>query len=334
MIKLILIALYAFVTTATTTKLDSLPALWSTWKTKYRKSYSASEELERFGIFVENLAKIAKMNSKSTTAKFAINQFADLTSTEFSQLYANNNFNKKHSERFELTEITETKTNNDLPSHFDWRSKGAVTPVQDQGECGSSWAFAANTVIEGAYFIKHGQLISLSEQQLIDCSKSYGNLGCNGGLMINAYRYVIAKGGIVGEDDYPYTAEEGICQYDPSKIKAAIESYKLVTSRNSQALKAAIYEGPVSVAIDSSSLAFQFYYSGVLDVDCGIDLNHAVALVGYGDDVEGSGYFITKNSWGVDWGDRGYIKLSADQSINNGLGICGVLVIPETVKVF
>jgi C1A family cysteine protease len=185
------------------------------------------------------------------------------------------------------------------PSSVDWRSKGAVTPVKDQGACGADWAFAATGALEGLGAIKYGQLFSLSEQQLVDCSDLYHNQGCNGGLAINAFEYVM-RDGIEQEASYPYRARTGICKYSTARTVFR-NTGQATVSPSVAALQAAVAQQPVAAMVDATNWAT--YKSGIFS-SCGVSLNHAVLIVGYT-----SSYWIVKNSWGPSWGIGGYIHL-------------------------
>lgn len=215
-----------------------------------------------------------------------------------------------------------------LPQSVDWRTNGYVTPVKDQGHCGSCWAFSAVGALEGQAYKKSGKLISLSEQNLVDCSNSEGNHGCNGGLMHEAFEYVISNGGIDTENFYPYTASEGTCKYNPNYSPTSCHSYRFSAKGNEAALADAVATvGPISVAIDAKQPSFQFYRSGVYyEPNCNdMEGNHGVLIVGYGRE-NGENYWIVKNSFGIWWGDRGYIKMSKDR--NNNCGIANYAVYP------
>jgi C1A family cysteine protease len=207
----------------------------------------------------------------------------------------------------------------DLPDSFDWSEKGAVTPVKDQGQCGSCWAFSTTGSVEGAYFLSSGKLVSLSEQQLVDCSSSYGNEGCGGGLYSWAYNY-INKSGICAEKDYSYKAVDGTCK--SCKEITKVDSYVNVTPNDETALQQAVLINPVSVAIEADQSIFQFYSSGVMDSQsCGKSLDHAVLITAWGV-LDGKAYWKVKNSWGNSWGSSGYILLGRNSDI------CGISTEP------
>ena len=209
-----------------------------------------------------------------------------------------------------------------LPASVDWSAKGAVTPVKNQGQCGSCWAFSATGAVEGVHAIKTGKLVSLSEQQLVDCSGSFGNQGCNGGLMDSAFRYVIKNGGICSEEAYPYNGRDGSCKANSCSAVAKISGFYDVPADNVDALEAAVAQQPVAVAIAADSTCFQFYSSGVLTCNCGTGLNHGVLAVGYG--TEGSNdFWKVKNSWGDSWGMGGYIKMLRGADAGRA-GMCGI----------
>jgi len=195
---------------------------------------------------------------------------------------------------------------------LDWVAKGAVTGVKDQGQCGSCWSFSTTGSVEGLVFLKAAHLTSLSEQQLMDCSYSYGNLGCSGGLMDNAFKYVEANG-LCTEAAYPYTAKDGTCKASSCSVSpnSKIGGYKDVT-HTENALGAAVDNQPVSIAIEADQSGFQLYKSGVFCGVCGTSLDHGVLAVGYGTDT--TDYWKVKNSWGTSWGEKGYIRVCRNKN--------------------
>merc|ERR1712100_486515 len=196
----------------------------------------------------------------------------------------------------------------DVPSSMDWTEKGAVTPVKDQGQCGSCWSFSTTGALEGAWEIATGKLVSLSEQQFVDCDKV--DQGCSGGLMDNAFQYA-EKNALCTEQSYSYKARRGTCEASSCTIgipKGSVTGYKDVAKDDMQALMEAVTQQLVSIAIEADKSAFQFYHSGVLSSNCGTRLDHGVLLVGYGSD-SGKDYWKVKNSWGTSYGENGYIRL-------------------------
>lgn len=278
----------------------------------------------RFRVFRENAARIVKHNSEKLSWTMALNQFADLTSDEFSAKYIGGFRSAPTQKSYELSHLRDDS----IPASVDWTTKGAVTPVKNQGQCGSCWAFSTTGSVEGVTFITTGTLVSLSEQQLVDCSGSYGNQGCNGGLMDNAFQYIIANGGLCSEASYPYTGQDGTCQSSSCTSAAKITGYKDVPQDSDSAFMSAIAQQPVSVAVEADQLAFQFYSGGVMTGTCGTNLDHGVLAVGYGSD-SGSDFYKVKNSWGASWGMNGYILLGRGSSYNSGQGQCGILMQPS-----
>jgi len=224
-------------------------------------------------------------------------------------------------------------TNNPLPESVNWVSKGAVTPVKDQGQCGSCWSFSTTGALEGAYYITYGKLQSFSEQQLVDCDNfRHGgkDLGCNGGLMDSAFTWIGDNDGLCSEHDYPYvsgeTQKSGTCQTTCAPVaNSKISEFVDIVKSSDDEMMQAVYKQPVSIAIEADQREFQLYKSGVFTGTCGTQLDHGVLLVGY--DTESShDYYLVKNSWSSAWGSNGYIKLGRGNHYNNGDGQCGLLL--------
>ncbi|CAG9861080.1 unnamed protein product [Phyllotreta striolata] len=302
---------------------------WVNFKSKNKKVYkTALEEMKRFSTFQSNLRKIKAHNAKEeqglSSYRMGVNAFADLTPNEFKDMMTLSN-----SQRPEDKEITPTKLHYDgeLPTEVDWRKKGAVTEVKNQSKCGACWSFSTTGTVEGAYFIKTGKLVSLSEQNLVDCDKN--NYGCGGGYMTTALKY-IEKNGIMADKDYPYEAKDDKCRFNKSNIAVKITSFIRIASGDEQDLQEKVeLVGPVSIAIEANK-NFQFYTSGIFDdISCqsGIQsLGHAVLAVGYGSE-KGKDYWIVKNSWATDWGMDGYILMSRNKNNQCGVATDAVVAI-------
>lgn len=283
------------------------------------KSYETEEEYNtRFRIFRDNAAYVRVFNSLNKSWTLGVNYMSDLTGEEFKALYTGYIPTNTEKNYAVLPTI-------DLPQTVDWTTQGAVTPVKNQGQCGSCWAFSTTGSVEGAWFLAGNTLVSLSEQQLVSCSGSYGNQGCNGGLMDNAFKYIIANGGINSEANYPYTAKTGVCNKTlASNVVAKIKSYQDVTPDSPTALETAIAQQPVSVAVEADQAAWQQYSSGTVSSNCGTNLDHGVLAVGYNLGASPP-YYKVKNSWGTSWGMAGYIQIA----ITTGKGVCGIQMQPS-----
>merc|ERR1711871_1048666 len=297
-------------------------SLWSTFKSDYSKVYaSVEEELQRFAVFKANVDFIMAHNKEADVHGYTtgINQFADMSRAEFKATMLTYQAHRKQPNPV----VTFDTSSN--PSSVDWTTQGAVTPVKNQGQCGSCWAFSTTGSTEGAYQIATGKLVSFSEQELVDCAGSYGNQGCNGGLMDDGFKYLGAKGDST-ESSYAYTGKTGTCstskQSDTAIAAGKVTSFSDVTTDSETQMLAAVTAGPVSVAIEADQSGFQFYKSGVFSGTCGTNLDHGVLVVGYGTD-SGKDYWKVKNSWGTTWGDAGYIRLVRSSKTETGRKLLG-----------
>jgi len=290
---------------------------FANWMHEHGKSYTADEFQSRFSIFKNNMDYVRDWNAAGSATVLGLTHFADLSNEEYQRIYLGTHFDG--TER--LQNALPFTATGPLADTVNWVNKGAVTPIKNQGQCGSCWSFSTTGSTEGAHFLSKGNLVSLSEQNLMDCSKSYGNNGCNGGLMDDAFKYIIANGGIDTESSYPYTAASTFdCKYKSADSGSTLASFKDVTSGSEPALATAANDRPISVAIDASHNSFQLYQSGVYyEPACSASaLDHGVLVVGYGSD-NGSDYWIVKNSWGTQWGMSGYIWMSKGRNNNCGI---------------
>jgi C1A family cysteine protease len=306
---------------------------FTNFQERFNKRYSTLEELEkRFEVFRDNYRFIVEHNSdRSQNFTLGVNRFADLTNHEFKTKYVNG----VQSEPLGMYLCTAYSSSaSGAPTSIDWRSKGAVTAVKDQGQCGSCWSFSGTGAMEGAWAVRYGQLYSFSEQELVDCANgiSYGSYGCNGGQMDGAFKYAIQTG-MCTESAYPYvsgsTGSAGSCK--ACNIVAKFSSCYDVKPNDQLSLKAAVAQQPVSVAIEADTRYFQLYTSGVLtSTSCGTTLDHGVLVVGYGTE-NSTPYWLVKNSWSASWGDQGYVKIMRSESTNDA-GICGIAKQPSFIK--
>jgi len=293
---------------------EEYAGIFKAYVRQFAKRYEVTEFVDRYNAFKANLDKIeAFMAKEERDVELALNEFADLTQEEFKKAYLG--FKPKSVATKGAPKVDSNPSNN---NNIDWRKQGAVTPVKNQGQCGSCWSFSTTGSIEGAYAIKNGKLVSFSEQQLVDCSGSYGNMGCNGGLMDNAFKYV-EKYGLTTEAAYPYTARDGKCQSFTAVSGSKIASYQ-DAQQSVAGVMALLQNGPVSIAIEADQTSFQYYSGGILQSGCGTSLDHGVLIVGAGTE-NNVDYWIVKNSWGSSWGENGYIRIKRSDS--NG-GVCGV----------
>jgi cathepsin L len=292
------------------------------WMQTHKKSYHHDEFQTRFSTFKANLDFINKHNAANKSFTVAMNKFGDLTSEEFAKLFLGT--------RVTVSSIESVPSSSPqaLPAQWDWRPKGAVTHIKNQGQCGSCWSFSTTGSVEGCHFLSTKKLVALSEQNLMDCSTSQGNQGCDGGLMTQAMDYIIQNKGIDTEASYPYTAEDGTCHYSAANRGATMKSYVNVNTGDENDLQTKVHLGPTSVAIDASHSSFQFYSSGVYsEPDCSsTQLDHGVLAIGWGV-YQNTDYWLVKNSWGTDWGQQGYIWMS--RNANNQCGIATMATLPQ-----
>merc|ERR1712195_339844 len=271
-------------------------SLFKSFVTEHNKVYQVSEMEIKFRTFKDNMDFIFDHNANHADRlgyTVGVNQFADMTSNEFKRTMTG--YKPLQKPKFAETVLDVSAA----PAAVDWTTKNAVTPVKNQDQCGSCWAFSTTGSVEGVNAIATGKLESFSEQQLVDCAGSFGNQGCNGGLMDDGFKY-IEKNGDSLEADYGYTGKGGTCQTSKVKSAVTISGFTDVPSKNEAQLMAAVAINPVSVAIEADQSGFQFYKSGVFSGTCGTSLDHGVLVVGYGVDG-GKNYWKVKNSWGATW---------------------------------
>ncbi|XP_069102619.1 procathepsin L-like [Argopecten irradians] len=296
---------------------------WNIFKTMYKKEYNLmGEAMMRRQIWESNVRLIQKHNLEFdrgvNTYTLGMNEYGDMTNEEFVQTM--NGYLMRNSSSGSL--FLPPSNVQDLPTTVDWRTKGYVTPVKNQGQCGSCWAFSTTGSLEGQTFKKTGKLVSLSEQNLVDCSSREGNHGCKGGLMDQGFQYIKINNGIDTESSYPYRAKTGFfCKFKKSDVGATDTGYTDIKSKSESDLQSAVATvGPISVAMDAGHKSFQLYRSGIYtEKECSSTrLDHGVLAVGYGTDG-GQDYWLVKNSWGTKWGMEGYVKIARNQGNMCGL---------------
>jgi cathepsin L len=318
----------------------ALPALtheeatfvFSRWMKEHNKHYATSAEFDgRLSTFKTNVELVRNHQANPKRSwEMGLTKFADLTFEEFAEFYFGYVFRQRDYLRSKNLAPKSAK-NIVAPASVDWVAQGKVTPIKDQGQCGSCWAFSTTGSVESAYAIENNAApISLSEQELVDCAQSTGNQGCEGGLMDDAFEWIINSGGtpngLCTESDYPYTAQDGTCAQSNCTAAMYITGFTDVTANSESALATAVVQQPISIAVDASQ-GWQLYTGGILTPACGCstNLDHGVLLVGYGTS-SGTAYWKVKNSWGTSWGEDGYIRL---QRNTGGSGTCGLCMDPS-----
>ena len=289
-------------------------ARFATWLKEHKMNFGTPAEFfHRLQIFAQTDLKIETHNAQVATYTLGHNKFSHLTEEEFVAKHAGLTVPQD----YERNIVAENDVQA-IPDAIDWRDKGAVGPVKDQGQCGSCWAFSATASVEGAWVTSGKTYASLSEQQLVDCSSAQGNQGCNGGWMDYGFKYLLSVGGQELTSDYPYTARDGTCKFNKAKIAGSIKGYKDVNKGDCKTLLAFAAQGPTSVAIAAN--AIMSYQSGIFNNPaCGTGLNHGVTLIGYDQTAQ---YYIVRNSWGAGWGEKGYIRMATNVMATSG--ICGI----------
>jgi len=312
---------------------ENVDLLWKEYKQEFNKDFDEEEDAKRKAIFVENMKEINMHNYlfdvNQKSYKIGINEFSHMSYEEFNKTM-NGGFVYDNSEIYDDAAFNyEVFPSDNLPESVDHRDSGIVTPVENQGACGSCWTYSALGALESQHAKATGNLIALSKQQLLDCNTA--NYGCRGGWMNVAYRYIMAAGGINTADDYPYAgAQHRNCYFNPNNYVATMSTYVNIPRGDENAMKSAIaLHGPVAVAVDASPRDFMRYRSGVMKTDyCSqTAVTHAILAVGYGTDPYEGDYWLVKNSWGTTWGENGYIKMA--RNYNNMCGIAGYSSYPK-----
>jgi len=309
-----------------------MEARFNAWANSYNKKYHCDKERQkRLALFVQTVKTVEEHNAKvsagSDMFRMGLNEYSDMSDEEFME-----HFNLGKIQGQEDCSATTKKSlkavskerPSDMPLSKDWRKEGIVSPVKNQGHCGSCWTFSSTGALEAHYKKKTGRLVSLSEQQLLDCAGNYDNHGCNGGLPSHAFQYIMENGGLDLERAYPYEmkSEGTTCRFKKFGVGTTVKGVFNITQFDEAELELAVaFEGPVSIAFQVAG-DFRSYASGVYESSqCKNqpkDVNHAVLAVGFGVAESGTKYWIVKNSWGAGWGDHGYFL------IKRGVNMCGV----------
>jgi C1A family cysteine protease len=319
-----MLGLYIYLLSLTFASSYDLNDRFISWTNRHNVSFYNDElYVNTFNTWYDNDKFINSYNADDSGSFLAHNQFSGMSTDEFRGFMG----------EYKKVDNGYIILSGNVEASVSWVDNGGVTPVKNQGQCGSCWSFSTTGALEGAYFVKYGSLVSFSEQQLVDCDKirnGGSDNGCNGGLMDNAFSWISKNDGLCSEDDYPYisgtTKARGDCSSSCTNVKgSAVSKFVDVPHSSDKQMMLALMKHPVAVAIQADERAFQLYSSGVLKGSCGTGLDHGVLAVGYGSDTDGD-YYVVKNSWGETWGENGYIRLGRGDEYNNGDGQCGVLL--------
>uniref|UniRef100_A0A2C9JEC6 Uncharacterized protein n=1 Tax=Biomphalaria glabrata TaxID=6526 RepID=A0A2C9JEC6_BIOGL len=300
---------------------SELNDLWASFKERHGKSYTRQHDVMRRGIWESNIQRIEKHNILADRGVYTYwmgeNEYTDMTIAEFRAM--KNGFRASNKTSHHVQYVSES--NVALPTEVDWRKEGYVTEVKNQGQCGSCWAFSTAGALEGQIFKRSKKLVSLSEQNLVDCSRKWGNQGCDGGLMTQSFQYIKDNSGIDSEESYPYIGVNQECAFKKENVAASDSGYVEIQSGNEQALQQAVVEiGPISAAMVANHDSFLNYKGGIYQEPLCNDgtLDHAILIVGYGTE-NGQDFWLVKNSWGTSWGEKGYFRI-----VRNKDNHCGI----------
>lgn len=303
--------------------------IWEVFKTSYNKTYSSAiEEEVRRNIFWDSMHTITahniKYKLKMTNFRIGLNQHADKTFQQFLDMNpVNETIKKKMDEEFEKLNYDPLETfelsllDDELPKAFDWRDSGAVNPVKNQFDCSACYAMAAVGALESQIFIKTGQLVQLSEQEIVDCARDYSNFQCSTGVPFRVFDYIKDHGGLSLSADYPFEGVSGECRVKDKRMKIKVEGTGSINSEESSdkiLMQALIKKGPLIIGLGVVQESFMRYANGIYsESNCPTTMNHACLLIGFGSE-NGEDYWILKNSWGESWGESGYMRLSRNMS--------------------
>ncbi|KAL9269857.1 Senescence-specific cysteine protease SAG39-like protein, partial [Drosera capensis] len=295
------------------------------WMIQHGRTYKDHAEKDaRFQIFQKNVELIEAHNKMGKSYTLSVNQFADLTDEEFEKMYAS--YKGPESLRHD-SKHTSFKYENyaSVPASINWVSMGAVTPVKNQGTCGSCWAFAAIATVESLTWLYTRKSYDLSEQQIVDCDRYGRDKGCSGGYATGAYDWIINNGGVTTESAYPYVDyQQNGCYYGRPAV--TIKGYQYVPNNNEKAMQQAVSNQPIAIVLESKGYGFKYYSGGLFTGQCGTSTDHVVTVVGYGTTSEGYPYWLIKNSWGTGWGENGYMRIL--RNVRDPRGLCGLAMYP------